>query len=114
MGIIKYQPINKLQLQAKLIYYKQGLDSAGYNFGSNIFRFYSEGKPREDGFFIGSGLLATCMLTQLTATYEVLPNLYIDASTTIRNYSKKGSADFNSRIYSVGIRLNIARRDFDF
>ena len=114
VGIIKYQPINKLQLQAKLIYYKQGLDSAGYNFGSNIFRFYSEGKPREDGFFIGSGLLATCMLTQLTATYEVLPNLYIDASTTIRNYSKKGSADFNSRIYSVGIRLNIARRDFDF
>ncbi len=114
VGIIKYQPINKLQLQAKVIYYKQGLDSAGYNFGSNIFRFYTEGKPRGDGFFIGSGIPATCLLASFTASYEILPNLYVDANAIIRNYSKKGEADFNSKIYSLGIRLNIARREFDF
>ena len=114
VGIIKYQPINKLQLQAKLIYYKQGLDSAGYNFGSNIFRFYTEGKPRGDGFFIGSGIPATCLLASFTASYEILPNLYVDANTIIRNYAMKGAADFDSKIFSVGVRLNIARREFDF
>ena len=114
IGIIKYQPINKLQLQAKIIYYKQGLDSAGFNFGGNIFNFYSNNRPRDNGFFIGSGILTTCLYTSLTATYEILPNLYFDANTVIRKFTKAGAADFNTNIYSFGMRLNISRREFDF
>lgn len=123
IGIIRYQPIGKLQLEAKLIYYKQGLDSGGYNFGSNIFRYYSEGRPpisatnsaqRVDGFLIGSGILAKCMLFSFTASYEILPNLYVDGSAVIRNYQKQDAADFNTKWYSVGIRLNLQRRTFEF
>ncbi len=114
IGILKYQPFNKLQLQAKIIYYKQGLDSAGYNFGGNIFNLYSRNRLRDNGFFIGSGILTTCLYTSLTATYEILPNLYFDANTVIRKFTKAGAADFNTNIYSFGMRLNIGRREFDF
>ncbi len=114
IGIIKYQPINKLQLQAKIIYYKQGLDSAGFNFGGNIFNLYTKNRPRENGFFIGSGILTTCMYTSFTATFELLPNLFFDANAIIRKFTKAGAADFNTNIFSFGMRLNIQRREFDF
>ncbi len=113
IGIVRYQPINKLQLEVKAIYYKQGLDSAGQNFGSNIFRNYTD-ISRQNGFFIGSGIPATCLIGSITATYEILPNLFFDANATIRNYSKLGSADFNTKMYTAGLRLNINRRVFDF
>ncbi len=123
IGIIKYQPFNKLQLQAKVIYYKQGLDSAGYNFGGNIFRFYSEGRPpisatnltqRTDGFQIGSGIPAKCLLASFAVSYEIIPNLFFDVSTVIRKYAQQGVADFDSKIYNIGLRLNIQKREFDF
>src|SRR6201996_3877051 len=40
IAILHYQPAYKWNLEGKIIYYKQGLDSAGINFGSNIFENY--------------------------------------------------------------------------
>ncbi|MFP5041764.1 hypothetical protein [Parasediminibacterium sp. JCM 36343] len=123
IGLIKYQPLNKLHLQVKLIYYKQGLDSAGYNFGSNIFRYYSVGRPptsatnsspRSEGFFIGSGILAKCFLANISASYEILPFLFLDVTTITRKYSQENAPDFNTNIFNVGIRLNAQKREFDF
>ncbi|MFY7900154.1 MAG: hypothetical protein ACOVNY_08215 [Chitinophagaceae bacterium] len=113
IGILRYQPIPKLQLQAKVIAYKQGLDSAGRNFGSSPFRLYTD-RPRNEGFFIGSGIPVNTLIASFTATYELLPNLFLDANTTIRNYKKQGAVDFNTGIYSFGLRLNLQRREFDF
>lgn len=121
--ILSYQPFKKLQLQAKLLTYKQGLDSAGYNFGSNIFRYYSTGRPpvsatngaqRGDGFQIGSGSLTKCAYASFTASYEVLPNFFLDAQLINRTFEQAGFQNFDSRIYKLGLRLNIQRRDFEF
>ncbi len=117
IAIVKYQPINKLTLKAKLIYNEQGLDSAGFNFGSNITRFYTRDKPtnnREKGFKIGSGDLAKLFIGSISASYELIPNMFIDATALIRNYKVVKQTDFNTNTFTFGIRMNMQKREFDF
>ena len=86
IAICRYQPIYKLSLEGKLIYYRQGLDSAGQNFGSNIFLNY-ETRPRDYAFKVGSGILAQCLNASFLASYEVKENLFVDLSLQYRKYS---------------------------
>ena len=113
IGILKYQPFNKLNLQAKIIYYEQGLDSAGQSFGASPFRFYTD-RSRDYGYFIGSGTKAKTLLASFTASYEILPNVFVDGNATIRKFTKVGDTDFNSNFFTVGFRMNMQRRTFDF
>lgn len=110
----KYQPLPKLTLQGKLIYYEQGLDSAGQNFGANIFRNYRDA-PRFYGFYIGSGVLAKTMLANFSAAYEVLPNIFLDANASIRTFKRADTpTTFKSNFFTLGVRMNIQKRTFDF
>ena len=112
IGILRYQPFKRLNIYARTIYYYQGLDSAGLNFGSNIFKSYSS-RPKDNGFSIGSGNKATCMNTILNVSYEFRHNLYIDAGIQHRTF-KTASIDQKSTIINFGIRLNIQPRAYDF
>ena len=58
IGILHYQPAYRWNIELKCIYNKQGLDSAGENFGSNVLLNYDT-RPREYGFYICSGIPAT-------------------------------------------------------
>ena len=116
--IARYQPSPKLNFEGKIIYYKQGLDSAGVNFGSNVLENYDT-RPRDYGFGIGSGVSANCVNASIAASYELRENLYIDASMMYRNYSVSnptaaGVSSSNSAIFSIGIRLNTFRRQYDY
>jgi hypothetical protein len=110
----KYQPFTKLFLTGRLITYTQGLDSLGFNFGSNIGRNYNS-RPRNYGFNIGSGDKATCSLLSLLASYEVYENLFVDADLQLRQYTLASAGSKNSTLISLGVRWNMAtRRIFDF
>ena len=114
LTIINYQPKPKWYISAKAIYYYQGLDSAGVNFGSNIFRDYTT-RPREAGFKVGSGNKATCLNSILQVSYEWKENLYFDVSFQYRNYkiaSLPGHS--NTSMVTAGIRLNMFKRVYDF
>jgi len=113
IAILKYQPIPKLQLKGTAIYYEQGLDSAGEDFGSNPFENYNN-RPRDYGFKIGSGILAKCLLANLSASYEIIPNAFIDATAILRYYKKEGVPDFKTNIFTLGFRMNIQKREFYF
>lgn len=113
IGIVKYQPTPQLFLQGKLIYYTQGLDSAGANMGNNIFLPYTS-RPHDYGWKIGTGTKATCIIGQIAATYELLPNIYIDADYMIRNYKQDGATDINANIFNIGFRMNLRKREYDF
>jgi hypothetical protein len=114
IAIVKYQPIPKLTLQGKLIYYEQGLDSAGLNFGANPFSFYNTA-PRYYGFYIGSGILAKTMLVNVSAAYEILPNIFLDANASMRTFKRADTpTTFKSNFFTVGIRMNMQKRSFDF
>lgn len=126
IGIVKYQPIKKLYVYARAIYYYQGLDSAGFNFGSNPFRLYNEGKPlvdpndplsaqRQSGFAVGGGVKATCMNVLLQVSYELKENLYFDVSLQHRSYKAPLiSVNTSNTLITAGIRLNMWKRVYDF
>lgn len=114
IGIIRYQPAPKWNVYAQAIYYYQGLDSAGKNFGSNIFRNYTT-RAMNDGFKIGSGDKATCFNGYLQVSYEVKENLFLEVSGQYRNYKiQSAPIASNSTIITAGIRLNMFNRRYDF
>ena len=126
IGIIRYQPFPKLYIYARAIYYYQGLDSAGFNFGSNPFELYNYRLPlvnpsdplspaRASGYKVGSGDKATCLNAMLQVSYELRQNLFFEFSVQQRTYKQASVVGTkNSTLISAGVRLNIARREYDF
>lgn len=115
IGIIRYQPMKNLYLTVKGMYYKQGVDTGSSNYGSNIFANYNT-RSQEYGVGLINGVRTTCALVGFNASYEVLENLYIDLGATYRKFSYEGNImpSYTSSYVTAGLRLNIARRDYDF
>jgi len=114
IGIARYQPMKKLFIQCKAIYYYQGLDSLGHNMGSNILRDYNT-RDRNYDWRIGTGDEARCIYLSTNASYEMRENLFIDAGVTIRNYKLASGSKQNTTLFNIGFRWNIAgKREFDF
>jgi hypothetical protein len=115
VGIARYQPYPKWTIQGKLIAWQQGLDSAGINFGGNIFRVY-DSRPKEYGWSIGEGRQATGVNASLYVGYEVLENLFIDASLMLRKYDVPDDIKLtrSSTLFSIGLRMNMFRREYDY
>ncbi len=123
IGILKYQPIKRLYVYARAIYYYQGLDSAGYNFGGNPFELYNENRPpttaeplgRTSGFAVGGGVKANCLNALLQVSYELRENLYFDLSLQHRTYKAPLININNSNtLITAGIRMNLFKRTYDF
>jgi hypothetical protein len=113
IAIARYQPLKKLFLQSKIMYYNQGQDTAGINFGNNILIDYNN-RPANYGWEIGAGNKATCFYLNLNASYEVKENLFLDAGFTLRKYSLASGSSQNTTLLNVGFRWNITRKEFDF
>lgn len=117
VAILKYQPLPKLFLEAKVIYYKQGLDSvkqgALQNFGSSIFSF-NQTRNTDYGWEIGTGDLAKCTIITLLASYEIKENLFFDVSFLSRNFDRMTTGKLQTKVVTAGIRWNIGRREFLF
>lgn len=109
IGILKYQPAKKWYINARAIYYYQGLDSAGINFGSNPFELYTT-RAKDYGYFVGDGRKVKCLNASLVVSYELKENLFIEGSYLMRKYT--GFADAN--MFGIGVRLNAARRDYNY
>lgn len=111
--IARYQPLPKLYLTGKIITFTQGLDSAGINMGGNIFRSY-DSRIRNYGYFIGSGIPVNSTTASLNISYEVFENAFLDFNATHRSYNVQNLPNSSVLFYSVGFRLNIRRREFNF
>ncbi len=116
VGIVHYQPIPKVYVLGKLIYYKKGLDSLGYNAGGNIFRLDTDRYGIEEGYKIGGGQKVTCINALLQLSYELRENLYFDLSYQHRGYkiANNPSQNTSASLITAGVRLNIAKREYDF
>jgi hypothetical protein len=113
IAIVKYQPLRKLYLQAKAIYFYQGLDVSGINYGSNIFTSYTT-RSKNYGYNVGDGNKVKSMNTSFLASYEVKENLFIDANLQHRTYKMSDGYNPATTVFSFGVRWNMVRRDFDF
>jgi hypothetical protein len=113
IGILKFQPAKKWNIYGRLIYFKQGLDSAGINFGSNPFENYNT-RPQTYGFFIGTGDKAKCLNGYFQLSYELKENLFLETSLLYRAFKFVNSAVTSTTLASIGVRLNMFKREYDY
>ncbi len=113
VGILRYQPAPKWYINTRVLYYFKGLDSAGVNFGGDIFRLNST-RTRSDGFKVGSGNKASVLNAMLQASYEWKENLYFDLTLQYRMHKTLLTQQTSNSLITAGIRLNMFKRDYDF
>jgi hypothetical protein len=117
IGILRYQPAYKWNIELKCIYNRQGLDSNGENFGSNILLNYNT-RPRDYSFYVGSGIPAVVVNSTAYLSYQVLENLFLEGTLMYRTYTihdpTAGTFKTSSTMYTLGLRLNMFRRQYDY
>jgi hypothetical protein len=116
LGILRYQPIPRLNITGKLIYAKIGEDSNGRNWGSNLLISNVDvDDTNEYGNTIGQGVETSILFGRFTATYQLYHNLFLDADVIQRNKTSAIVArDLSSTVFSVSMRLNIGQRLYEF
>ena len=115
IGIIRYQPLPKWNMEAKLIVFRQGIDTTNTDYGSNIF-ILSGNRGADYGYKTGGGVRANGVNGSLWVGYELLENLYIDASVMYRKVNVPAAMQLSQRstLFSIGLRLNANRRQYDY
>ncbi|MCH8318278.1 MAG: hypothetical protein IIA88_07245 [Bacteroidetes bacterium] len=112
--IIRYQPLPKVNLTAKIIYAVYGADSSGSNWGGNIFLDYNTFE-REYNNVIGQGVKTSLALIDLTLSYQWKHNIYFDLRYVYRGLdSDLNNRDTNANFVSLAFRMNISQLQFDF
>lgn len=120
IGIARYQPAPKWLVQGKLFFWNQGLDSSAESFGSNIFLpNVSPYRTKDYDYRIGDGLGSKGVTASFLVSYELKQNLFIDVSAVFRKQNIDASpsapaASKNTSVISLGVRLNMQRREFEF
>jgi hypothetical protein len=116
VGILRYQPLPRLNLVGKLTVAKIGRDSTStsWNYGANLLRDNSKDR-NEYGNTIGQGFSNDIMFASFTASWQVMHNLFVDANLIVRQ-SNCALPVYNSNttITSLALRWNIARRLYEF
>lgn len=119
--IIRWQPINRLQLTGRIIYAKFGEDRIlTENWGGNIQKSYDT-KSRQVlyndlyGNFTGQGRSTVTTILDFRASFQLKHNLFIEAHYMNRKYdSAVDRLDYTNTISSFGIRWNVAARQMFF
>ncbi|WP_228450744.1 hypothetical protein [Chryseolinea soli] len=114
VGILRYQPLRRLNLVGKLIVAKIGRDTTGVNWGSNLLKNNST-RQQEYGNKIGQGIANDLVYGTFTATWMLRHNIFIDASVVVRR-SKSDVAFYNNNtnVTSLALRWNIPKRLYEF
>ncbi|MEY4929887.1 MAG: hypothetical protein RI909_611 [Bacteroidota bacterium] len=114
IAIVRYQPLPRLNLSVKAIQAKTGRDNPGENWGGDILKG-GQTRQQEYNNKIGQGVSNTILLVNMTASYMIKHNLFLDANQIIRQ--SKSDLPFynnNTSITSVALRWNIPQRLYDF
>ncbi|MFI5222373.1 MAG: hypothetical protein ACHQK8_08615, partial [Bacteroidia bacterium] len=114
VGVLRYQPFNRLFIKGVAIFAMYGNDTGYTNWGKNIAYSYNS-RQQDYGNYIGQGIRTNLYIFDLTFSYMIKHNVFIDLQLT---YRKTGSAlaifDTETFLPSVALRWNIAQRRYDF
>lgn len=112
--IARYQPIPKLFLTAQVIKARYGRDPDGQNLGGDILKSYLT-PTQEFGNTTGQGIGHDLTFADLTVSYMLKHNLFVDLKHIYRKLDIEGAANNpTTQFTSLSLRLNIAARDYSF
>jgi hypothetical protein len=110
----RYQPVDRLQLSGKFIFANYGEDTLSSNWGKNILLNYDT-REQDYGNTIGQGVSTDLMYIDLTASWMLKHNLFIDVKQIFRELkSEQPSLSESTSYTSIGLRLNIRPRLHEF
>jgi len=109
IAIAKYQPAPKWYMQLTSIYWRRGVDVNGVNYGNNLFRD-SDTRPQQEGFFFFAPQAKNSYNINYWLAFEPMENLFLEANFSAR----KSGAEALNTFGSIGIRLNMQRRLYDY
>lgn len=117
IGILRYQPLPRLDLNLTGMYQYFGSDeNADRNWGGDVLKNRLRNSPT--GLFgnsIGQGIENRVIQTNFSASFMVKHNLFIDASHYFRRRTAQDlSAPVSSNFMQLAIRLNFVKPDFNF
>lgn len=114
IGVMRYQPLNRLQLKATGIIASYGNDTGNTNWGRNIALSYNS-RMKDYNNVIGQGIATKLLIGDFTVSYMLLHNLFIDFQVTYRS-TESDLARFQSNTLLIGggIRWNMSERRLDF
>lgn len=123
---VRYQPIPKLAFNAKFFAARVGGDTLQLgipsNLGSNIFASTGNGGSlvtQDLNNKVGQGAKGTLTYFQLLATYQPWHNIYFDLELLYRGLntlktSNNPMVSSSSFVFSVGARMNISYKRYEF
>jgi hypothetical protein len=119
VGIMRVQPLPRLNLTAKIFIVKIGRDdktAAGKinDWGSDIMKNNSL-HPKEFGNKVGQGASNTIMYGSFNASWMIMHNLFMDANAILRrSTSKLPFYDNTTTVTSLALRWNIPQRLYEY
>jgi hypothetical protein len=114
VGILRYQPLPRLNVTGKLVFTAIGRDTTDVNWGGNILK-NNRSREQELGNTIGQGIKNNILFGSFTASWQLKHNVFIDASLVLRK-SESAAAFYNNNtsITSLALRWNIPQRLYEF
>lgn len=111
--IIRYQPTNRLFIDARYSFSKQGIDTnkTTTNFGGDITRG-NRNITNKNNVTLFQGIENTISTISLDVSYMIWHNLFADAGVFIRNQSNALTSADQTIMFRLGMRLNLAAIDY--
>jgi len=110
----RYQPINKLHVTGKIIRSTFGEDENGLNYGGNLLST-TDDRIGNLGNRIGQGVATTNTYVELSGSYMLIQNLFVDLRTIYRNFdSALASRNTSTFITMLSLRWNLPQRQHEF
>src|SRR5690606_38607261 len=121
LGIARYRPFQDLEIRVQGSYYIKGQDTAGSNYGGDLFAHYHHRTPAiggdmNHGYKMISGIRGQTANLYINLGYELRQNLFVDLGWGYRkSVTDQGLLPaFESQYLTMALRLNLARRDYQF
>jgi hypothetical protein len=115
VGILRYQPLPRLNVTGKLMLMRKGYDPGiSYNYGGNIL-VKNTSFESQYGNKVAQGSTTDIFYGSFTASWMLKHNVFVDGTIVLR----KSEADFalykrNTSIASLSVRLNIPHRLYEY
>lgn len=106
---LRYQPTNKLMLEARFINMQYGIDGDTTNWGTNIL-LNNKTREQEYNNETAQGIKTTTQILGLDISYQIFHNMFIDLNYFYRNQnSENDDFDLKNNYFGGGIRVNLNR-----
>ena len=110
----RYQPINKFRVSGLITRSNQGLDDGITNFGGDVLASTSN-LAMERGHTIGQGVSTKTTYVELTGSYQLMHNIFVDAQLIYRDRQSDDPArSLQSFLPMLSLRWNVTRRQHVF